>query len=82
MDNIGRKIWLAIRLVILLAVIGIIVFFVKKYNNSDTGKTKIYQREINDVLNLQGNKTIIKILKEDVNKDEDTTDGEEENNTN
>ena len=70
MDNIGRKIWLTIRLVILLAVIGIIVFFVKKYNNSDTGKTRIYQREINDVLNLQGNKTIIKILKEDVNKDE------------
>lgn len=69
MNNIGRKIWLSFWLIVLLAVIGAGVFIVKRYYGTDIGHTKIYQREIKDVLNLEGNKTLIKILKEDMNND-------------
>lgn len=69
MKNIGRKIWLTFWLVIFLSVIGIGVFLLKKYYSTDKGKTKLYKNEIKEVLNLEGNKTLIKILKEDINKD-------------
>ena len=67
--NIGRKVWLSFLIIVFLTVIGLGVSFVKSYYNSDIGKNKIYKREIKDVLNLEGNKTLIKILKEDCNND-------------
>ena len=69
MKNIGRKIWLSFWLIILLVIIGSVVFLVKRYYGTDIGHTKIYQREIKDLLNLEGNKTLIKILKDDINGD-------------
>lgn len=69
MDGIGRKIWKSFWLIVLLACIGGGVFLVKKYINTDAGRTLIYKTEINDVLNLEGNKTLIKILKQDINND-------------
>lgn len=69
-ENIGRKVWVSIKVVFILVIIGLAVFFVKRYYNSEVGKTKIYKREISDVLNLEGNKALIKILKSDINDDE------------
>lgn len=69
MEGIGRKILKSFWLIVLLVCIGGGVFFVKKYLNTDAGRTLLYKSEINDVLNLDGNKTLIKILKEDINND-------------
>lgn len=62
-----KKIGFAIILLLILSVIGVCVYFYKSYYNTDKGRTKIYQREIDDVLDLKGNKSVIKILKEDIN---------------
>lgn len=62
-----KKIGFAILLVIILSLIGICVYFYKSYYNTEKGLTKIYQREIRDVLDLKGNKSVIKIIKEDIN---------------
>ena len=65
-----KKIGFAILLVVILSLVGTCVYFYKSYYNTDKGRTKIYQKEIIDVLDLKGNKSVIKILKEDINSDE------------
>ena len=65
-----KKIGFAILLVVILSLVGTCVYFYKSYYNTDKGRTKIYQKEISDVLDLKGNKSVIKILKEDINSDE------------
>ncbi len=67
--SMKKKILFTICLVIFLTSIGTCVFFIKQYYKTDEGKTKIYKEELKDRLNLQGNKTVIKIIKEDINSD-------------
>lgn len=69
-EKIRFKVLLAILVIIVLSIIGISVYFTKKYYDSEAGKTKIYTRELKNILELEGNKKIISISKIDVNKDE------------
>ena len=68
--NIKRKIILTILVILILSIIGCVVNFTKVYFNTPDGKTKIYTRELKDVIKLDGNKQVISILKLDINKDE------------
>ena len=68
-ENFKRKIILTILVVVIISLIGIAVHFVKEYYNSESGKTKIYARELGDTITLEGNKEIIAITKYDLNKD-------------
>lgn len=68
-ENIKRKVILTILVVVIISLIGLTVHFVKKYYNSEAGKTKIYSRELGDVIKLDGNKEIISISKTDINRD-------------
>lgn len=67
--SIKKKILFTICLVVFLTGIGMCVYLFKSYYNTEDGKTKIYKEELKDKLNLQGNKTVIKIIKEDINAD-------------
>ncbi len=67
--NMKKKIFTALSIIIFLTTLGLIVYYFKSYYDSDIGKTKIYKKELKNKINLQGNKTIIKIVKEDINKD-------------
>lgn len=64
-----RRLKRAIILVILFIVIGIGVWFSYNYKNSDSWKERVYTREISSKYDI-GDKTIIKILKEDVTSDD------------
>lgn len=68
-ENLKRKIILTILVVVIISLIGIAVHFVKEYYNSESGKTKIYSRELADTITLEGNKEIIAITKSDLNRD-------------
>lgn len=68
--RIKSKIFLTLLVVIILSIIGTSVYFVKKYYNTEKGKTRIYSNELKEVIKLDGNKEIIKIIKNDINKDE------------
>lgn len=67
--NIKRKVILTILVIIIISIIGTAVYFIKGYFNTASGKTKIYAKELNDIIKLDGNKEIISILKLDINKD-------------
>lgn len=65
-----KKILISICLVIVLSLMGTAVYLLEQYYKTDAGKTKIYQGELKDHLNLQGNKSIIKIVKSNFNGDD------------
>ncbi|MDD3303525.1 MAG: hypothetical protein PHP54_01240 [Clostridia bacterium] len=64
-----KKIGFTILLVIVLSLIGVGVYWYKSYNKTDDGKTAIYQKELGEILDLKGNKSVIKIIKQDINAD-------------
>lgn len=63
-----RRLKKAIILVILFILIGAIVFLAYNYKNSQAWLEKVYKREVNSKFDI-GDRTIIKILKEDINQD-------------
>lgn len=63
-----RRLKKAILLVLLFIIIGVIVFLVYKYKNSENWKEKVYAREISSKYDVQ-DKTIIQIIKKDVTGD-------------
>ena len=68
--KIKKKILLSILIIIILAIIGCSVFYIKKYYNTDNGKTKVYAKELSHISLTKENKEIISIIKEDINNDE------------
>jgi len=69
LENIKLKVVLTILVVVILSLIGVVVFFTKRYYNTENGKTKIYANELGDTIKLEGSKEIIYISKLDINKD-------------
>lgn len=65
-----KKITLSVLVIILFTLIGIGIGTYKTYIQNDKAKTSKYKKEIADVLNLDGNKSVIRIIKEDINNDE------------
>lgn len=65
----GKKILLSLIVVVLLTAIGMSVYFYQKYNETEAGKTRIYINELGKNLNLEGNKSVIKIIKCNFNED-------------
>lgn len=65
-----KKITLSVLVIILFTLIGIGIGTYKAYIQNDKAKTSKYKKEIADVLNLDGNKSVIRIIKEDINNDE------------
>ncbi len=59
----------AILLVILFSLIGLGVYFLYKFESSESGLRMIYEREVSSLVDL-GENTIIKIYKEDFNEDQ------------
>ena len=61
--KLGKKIILSICVILVLFLIGFGIRSYEKYNETEIGKTKIYEKELGDKINLEGNKTVIKIIK-------------------
>ncbi len=64
-----RKITLSIIVIVIFTLIGICIGMSKVYLQNDKIKTHKYKMEIEDILNLEGNKSVISIIKEDINYD-------------
>lgn len=68
--DLGKKVKLSIILIFFLAVVGIVVHLFKVFYGTDTGKTRIYVKELGDIYSITENKNIIVIKKYDLNNDE------------
>lgn len=64
-----KKIVLSILVVLIFTLIGFCIGMFKTYLQNDKAKTYKYKIEIEDVLNLDGNKSVIKIIKDDIDYD-------------
>lgn len=58
----------AILLVILFSLIGFGIYFLNKYQDSEVGLKKIYEKEVSNKVDIEDN-TIIRIYKRDINED-------------
>lgn len=67
--SLKNKIKLAICIVVILSVIGGIVHAIKYFSNTEAGLNAKCKKEIGDYLDLTEAKKLIKVIKEDVNKD-------------
>lgn len=65
-----RKIIMAVSLVLILSIIGISVYLLNNFFNSPEMLTKKYSEELGDIIKLEDNKKIIRVIKEDINNDE------------
>ncbi len=64
-----KKIGLTILVVVILVSIGLVMFFVDRYNNSIKGITAKNYKEVADVLTINENQKLIELLKEDLDND-------------
>ncbi|MEG0872725.1 MAG: hypothetical protein RSE00_01840 [Clostridia bacterium] len=64
-----KRFLLAMSLVVFLAIVATIVIYVDKYQTSQEFETKKYIKEVDGILNLVENQQVIKIVKDDLNKD-------------
>lgn len=67
--DLKKKIIKSIKLIIILVIVGVVISVVQNYYANEKGILRKYQKEIKDVINLEGNKSVIKIIKEDMNLD-------------
>lgn len=65
-----KKITLSIIVILVFTLIGICIGMSKVYLQNDKIKTHKYKVEIEDILNLEGNKSVIRIIKEDIDYDQ------------
>lgn len=64
-----KKVILSVLVVVVFTFIGILIGICKVNSENDKSKTNKYKKEISDVLNLEGNKSVIKIIKDDIDYD-------------
>lgn len=58
----------AMLLVILFTLIGLSIYFLNKYEDSETGLKKLYEKEVSSKIDIEDN-SIIRIYKRDINED-------------
>ena len=68
--KLGKKILLSVVVIVVLTLIGVATNAYRNYYCTDDGKTKIYLKEIQGKLSLEGNKSVIKIIKCNFESDE------------
>lgn len=70
MNKLKQKLTLSFGVIIILALIGLCVFSVKRYFTTEQGLTRKYESELKDTINISEAKKIIKIIKFDADNDD------------